>query len=94
MQVAFEVDGTPAEYRRSDWSGRSQLRVGDEVVTVQSPYRLSTHFDLKTSHVWRHRVGDHEFEITKVRPRFFGGFRNNGVEISVDDHVVATATGK
>ena len=91
MQLAFEVDGSPAEYRRSEWTGRSELRVGDEVVTVQSPYRFSTHFELRTGDVWRHRVADHEVEIVKVRPRFFGGYRNNDVEISVDDRLVASS---
>ncbi len=94
MQMAFDVDGTPAEFRRSAWTGRAELQVGDDVVCLQSPYRLSTHFDFRTSTEWRERVGEHQVEIVKVRPRVFGGFRPSTVTISVDDAVIVSAEGK
>lgn len=94
MQVAFEVDGSPAEFRRNQWTGRSELQVGEDVVCVQSPYRLSTHFDLHTKTEWRRRVGEHEIEIVKVRPRMLGGLSSSEYTISVDDQPIASAIGK
>jgi hypothetical protein len=94
MQLVFDVDGTPAEFRRSAWTGRSVLKVGDDVATVQSPFRLSTHFDFRTTTKWRQRVGGHDIEIVKVRPRVLGGLQANSFTIYVDDDVVTDMVGK
>ncbi len=93
MQLSFDVAGTPAEFRRSPWTGRSELQVGSEVMTLQSPLRFSTHFDFKTTTVWRRRANDHEVEIVKVRPHTLGGLRSAQYTVSVDDTVVADARG-
>jgi len=94
MQLSFEVAGMPAEFRRNPWTGRAELRVGDDVVSLQSPFRLSAHFELRTRAVWRSRIGQHEIEIVKVRPRIFAGFRHQSFTIKVDKSIVAEATGK
>ena len=44
MQISFDIAGTPAEFRRQSSSGKAELLVGDDVVTLQSPLRVSTHF--------------------------------------------------
>jgi hypothetical protein len=67
--ITFAVDGTPALFQRSAWSGTATLRVADEVFKLQSPFRLSTHFRRSTEKTWTVIVGDHEIEITKVRQR-------------------------
>jgi hypothetical protein len=94
VEVSFVAGGLPSTFRRNDVTGRAELQVGDEVVTLQSPFRLSTHFDVRTTRAWRRTVGGHEVEIVKLRPRAFGGARRNSFTISVDGVVVAQATGK
>jgi hypothetical protein len=93
VEISFDIAGVPAEFRRDSATGRAQLRVGDDVIRLQSPYQLSTHFELRTRKVWRHRVGEHDVEIVKVRPRIIGGVRAQSYTISVDNTVVAEATG-
>jgi hypothetical protein len=88
MQLTFDVAGTPAEFRRNRWTGRSELQVGSDVMTLQSPLRLSTHFDFKTRTVRKRRPNEHEVEIVKVRPRVLGGMRSASYTVSVDDTVV------
>ncbi|HEX3539848.1 MAG TPA: hypothetical protein VHT75_05330 [Acidimicrobiales bacterium] len=94
MKIDFEIAGVPARFVRNDWTGRAELVAGDETVCLQSPRELSTHFDVHTARVWRHRVGDHEVAIEVVRRRLFGGLRPMSFTVSVDGAVVAEATGK
>ncbi len=91
MQLTFEVDGQTAEFRRNQWTGRSDLVVGDEVTCLESPFKLRTHFNHRTQTVWTHEVGGHEIAITKVRPRALGGARPNSYTIAVDGDVVTHA---
>lgn len=93
MQISFDIAGTPAEFRRKSSTGKAELLVGDDVVTLQSPLRVSTHFNFKTTQTWRCEVGGHVVEVVKVRPRFVGGFRESSYTISVDDNQVAAAAG-
>jgi hypothetical protein len=93
MKLSFDLAGTPMQFERSTWTGTARLRIGDEIVGLQSPFRPSTHFNIHTEQVWRHQAAEHTIEIRKVRPRFFGGFRPNSFTISVDGTIVAEATG-
>jgi hypothetical protein len=94
MRLSFEVTGIPAEFHRNLWTGRAELRIGRDVIPLQSPFRLSAHFEFRTRIVWRTKVGEHDIEIVKVRPRIFAGFRPQSFTISVDKRIVAEATGK
>jgi hypothetical protein len=87
------VAGVPAEFRRNPHTGRAELHVGDEVIRLQSPYQLSTQFEFRTRRVRRRRLGEHDVEIVKVRQIFSGGMRPQSYTISVDNTVVAEATG-
>ena len=93
MQISFDIAGTPAEFRRQSSTGKAELLVGDDVVALQSPLRVSTHFSFKTTQKWRCEVGGHVVEVVKVRPRFVGGLRENSYVITVDDNQVAAAAG-
>jgi hypothetical protein len=94
MRMTFNVAGTPAEFRRNGVTGKAELKVGDEIVRLQSPLRLSTHVELTTTRTWKCRVGGHDIVITKVRPWLLAAARDNSFTICVDDTVVAQATGK
>jgi len=94
MELRFEVGGMPAAFSRDDWTGKTELRVGNEVRELQSPRRLSTHFDFSTRTVWSELVGEHTIEVEKVRPRLFGGLRANSFVVRVDGQRVAEASGK
>ncbi|MFN8027839.1 MAG: hypothetical protein U0W40_16215 [Acidimicrobiia bacterium] len=94
MELRFDVDGSPAVFTRNDVTGRAELQVGDRKRVLQSPWRLSAHFSLRTRTVWREQIGDHVVEITKVRPRVYGGLQANSFVVDVDGQRVAEATGK
>jgi len=93
MEISFDVAGTPAEFRRKSTTGKAELLVRDEVVLLQDPSRLSTHFSFKTKQMWHCEVGDHVIEIVRVRPRFVGGARKSSYTVSVDTVQVAAAAG-
>jgi hypothetical protein len=94
VQLDFEIDGVPATFRRSYWTGRGELSVRGEAETLQSPYRFWTHFHLRNRVAWRRRVNGHEVDIVKVRPRILGGWRANRFTVSVDNTVVADRVGR
>jgi hypothetical protein len=93
MEIPFDIAGVPAKFRRNPHTGRAELCAGDDVIILQSPYQLSTQFELRRRRVWRRRVGEHDVEIVKVRSMLYGGVRTQSYTISVDNKVVAEATG-
>jgi hypothetical protein len=94
MEIPFDIAGVPAKFRRNPHTGRAELCAGDDVILLQSPYQLSTQFELRKRRVWRRRVGEHDVEIVKVRSMMpYGGARAQSFTISVDNKVVAEATG-
>ena len=94
MQIMFEIGGDPAEFRRDPQTGRADLLVGGEVFRLQSPYRPSTHLNFRTRQVLQHRVDGHDVEALRVRPRMYGGIRDNIYTITVDGVVVVEAVGQ
>ena len=94
MKISFNIAGSPAEFRRSPFTNRVELRVGDEVILLQSPYHPSAWFEFQSRRVWRQRVGEHDVEIVKVRSMAPGGGTSpQSYTISVDNTVVAEARG-
>ena len=94
MEVNFAVAGAAATFRWNSATGRADVMVGDDHVTLQTPAKLSTHFQLGTRRTWKQTVGGHDIEVVKDRPRMFGGLRPNTFTVSVDGKVVATAMGR
>jgi len=94
MELSFELEGQQVLYVRNAATGRATLRVGDDLVTVESPYRPSTHMQLRTRHVRRVQVLGHDVAVIKTRPRMFGGLRENNYQITVDGRTVAQASGQ
>jgi len=94
VRIAFHVGDKPAEFRRNGNTGKAELRVGGEVLLLQSPLSLTAHFDFRTRNEWRRTLHDHEVAIVKIRPRVLGGVRENTYTVEVDGKVVATARGK
>ena len=95
MEISFDIDGVPAKFRRSPHTNRTELRVGDDVILLQSPYQPSGWFEFRSRRVWRRRVGEHDVEIVKVRSMTpGGGTQAQSYTISVDNTVVAEATGR
>lgn len=96
MKIAFDIDGTPATFERNVWTGSAVLRVGDEVVKLASPFRVSTHFSRLLVKTWTVRVADHEIEIVKRRQRrreLTPDLLDAEVDVKVDGQVVAQARG-
>jgi hypothetical protein len=93
VELAFEVDGTRAQFRRKASVGTAELTIGTEVFILASPRKVSTHMEIATRRTWQHRFNDHDVVIEKVRPLLFGGLRPNSFTVTVDGAVVAEATG-
>jgi hypothetical protein len=94
MQIAFSIDGQAATFERSDVTGRAELHFGEQIVVLQSPLKPTAHFGIRKRTAWRTRIGAHDVEIVKNRPRLFGGLRANSFSVVVDGVAVAEATGK
>ena len=92
MRIEFDVAGIPAEFSWSGATGRVELRVGDDVVLLESPFWLSSHYRaVRTTHVWHAGDAEHVVELVKVKPRFKPG--PCAFTILVDSTVAAEATG-
>lgn len=94
MVIPFSVGDVAAEFRWNNVTGKAQLQLGKEIVELQSPLKLSTHFQLKRSKSWTTEAQGHEITIVKQRPRFLAGFRKNQYTVSVDGAVVAKTSGR
>jgi hypothetical protein len=94
MEISFKIAGVPAQFSRSWLTGRAELRAANNVISIASPYRISTHYRFATSCVWEARVDGHDVKISQVRPAILAGVRPHFYTVSVDDTVVAEATGR
>jgi hypothetical protein len=94
MEIAFDLGGRQAVFRRNGMTGRTAIIVDGETVTLASPYSPFTQFEVSTHKTWRRRIGDHDVEVVKDRPLLVGGMRKNSYRIVVDGHEVAAATGR
>lgn len=93
MLIRFDVAGEPVEFSRSWLSGHAELRVHGEVVTLQDPSDVGTHVSVTLTRVWKHRLGEHEIVIEKVRPLLLSAFRPQSYKVLVDGKVVAEKHG-
>lgn len=93
MQISFDVAGTPAEFRWNNMNGKTDLRIGDEMIELQAPLAPAALISVSLKRRWHHRAGEHEIEIIKVRPLFLAGFRRNAFTVKVDGVVVAEKKG-
>ena len=93
MRIAFDVAGTPVEFRRNAFWGSAELRVGGAAIRLQHAADPTTHFELSLTKVWRHRVGDHEVVVEKVRPLLLAGLRPQTYRVKVDGQMVAERVG-
>jgi hypothetical protein len=94
VRIDFEVDGTAGAFERSSTTGRAELRVGDESMTLESPWSPSTHFGLSTTKTWTVRMSGHDVVVVKRRPQVFGGLREASFTVTIDGHEVATRRGR
>ena len=93
MLIQFDVDGEPLEFYRSWFTGRAELRVRGEVVPLQDALDPTTHFSLTLTRTWKHRLGEHEIVIEKLRPLVLAGFRPHEYRVIVDGTVLAQQRG-
>jgi hypothetical protein len=93
MLLCFEVAGEPVEFHRNWFTGRSELRVRDTVFPLQSPWDLTTHFNMSLTKVWKQRLGNHDVVIEHVRPLLFAGVRPHTYRVLVDGTAVAEQRG-
>lgn len=92
MVIDFRVDGAPARFIWSWWTGKTVLRVGDQTIQLQRPQGLGTHFEPARTRTWNREVDGHDVQIVKTKS-LIGPFGGNAYTISVDEIVVARASG-
>jgi hypothetical protein len=93
MRLTFEVNGNPVEYSRNWVTGQAVLKTGTETIVLQSPLRLTTHFDVRLTKDWRCSVGGHDVRIEKQRPLLLAGFRPQTYRVFVDGELVQERKG-
>ncbi|WP_426541713.1 hypothetical protein [Dapis sp. BLCC M126] len=93
MNIQFEVNGTPAEFRWNNITGAADLRVGDETLKLQNPLSLTSQFSSSRERTWQHNIDGHEIEIVKLRPAILPGFRESQFTVKVDGKVVVEVKG-
>jgi hypothetical protein len=93
VRIDFSVGGTSARFRRSHFSGKAVLSVGDDRQTLQNPLKPGTHYSLSSERKWQLQVNDHQIEIVKDRPKFLSGFRPHSYTVLVDGQLVAQEKG-
>ena len=93
MQIAFSLNGVQVEFYRDQLTGRAELRMPNEVVSLQSPLNPATHFTLKLTKTWRQSIAGSEVVIEKVRPLLLAGLRPSKYRIFVDGQLAAEDEG-
>ena len=93
MVIHFEVAHQPASFRWDNITGKAELWALGDYALLQDPWNPATHISFTLNHTWRRQFGDHAIEVTKRRPLLLAGFRPNRFTVTVDDAVVAQATG-
>jgi hypothetical protein len=93
MELGFMIGDETGVFRWTSTTGRAEIVVSDNRITLQSPFKLSTHMQFGTRRTRRHVVSGHQIEVIKDRPRMAGGLRPNTFTIVVDGTTVAQGTG-
>lgn len=93
MEIWFEVAHRPALFRRDATTGRAELIIDGQTITLASPLNPFTHFRIGTSKKWTRSIDGRSVEIVKDRPMLVGGIRDNTYTIFVDGREVASAKG-
>jgi hypothetical protein len=94
MQMSFDVDATPATFHWTGFIASAKITAGREVIKLQSPWRLSSQFDLRRQRTWHCRVHDHDIKVVKASPILLAGVRKSSFTVAVDGAVVASAMGR
>ena len=93
MQLTFSVDGKPAVFNRSSFTGSASLDIDGKIISLASPWNPLTHFSLKRTRTWHVEALGHQIVIEKTRPWLFSGLRQHTYRILVDGELVAEQTG-
>jgi len=94
MQIDFTVGDKPAEFLYSSTTGKAELKLGQEIVELQNPLRLSSQFSLHQAKSWTTETDGHAIAVVKQRPLLVAGFRKSSFTVSVDGEVVAEVAGR
>jgi hypothetical protein len=93
MRIRFEVAETPCEYHRNPFLGGARLRVGPDVVALQSAIDPRTQIGFTLSRAWERSFKGHTIRIEKDRPLVLAGVRPQRYRVFVDGQLVADESG-
>ncbi|WP_297832533.1 hypothetical protein [Thermomonas sp.] len=93
MQIHFQANGMPVEFRRDRMTGTAVLVTPSETITLQTAVNPLTHLSIRLTRTWTATIAGTEVRIVKTRPLLLAGLRPHRYEVFVDGNPVATATG-
>lgn len=93
MEIEFSIGDAPARLKRGWFLGGMKIETPTEVVWLQHPAQLGTHFSLRLAQSWERAIGGHLVRVEKVRPLLAGGARPQEFRVFVDGNLVAGASG-
>jgi hypothetical protein len=93
LEIEFSIGNLPVQLKRGWFLGGMKLTTPNEVLWLQSPWNITTHFSLRRKKAWERTVGGHLVTVEKVRPLLVAGARPQHYRIFVDGQLVASAHG-
>jgi len=93
MRIRFEVAGTPCEYHRDPLLGGAQLRIGPDVVALQSAIDPRTQVGFTLSRAWERSFDGHTIRIEKDRALILSGLRPQRYRVFVDGQLIVKKEG-
>jgi len=93
MEIEFSIGSLPARLQRGWFLGGMKLTTPNEVLWLQRPWEIATHFSFRRTRAWEQTVGGRSVKVEKVRPLLVAGARPQEYRIFVDGELVASAHG-
>jgi hypothetical protein len=93
LRIDVPIGGKLLMFTRHSFTGRAELLMDGESLTLQDPYDPATHYSLKLTQKWVCAVEGHDVVIEKTRPLIFAGFRPQSYRLYVDGHLMAERHG-
>ena len=93
MEIAFSIGDVPARLKRGWFLGGMKIETPNEVVWLQHPANIATHFSARLAQAWDRSIGGHSVRVEKVRPLLVAGARPQEFRVFVDGNLVAGASG-
>ena len=93
MEIEFSIGDVPARLKRGWFLGGMKIVTPSEVIWLQHPAHLGTHFSFRLVQAWERAIGGHSVRVEKIRPLLVAGARPQDFRVFVNGKLVAGASG-